>query len=55
VVDADGVRIAKRTAGARIRALREAGIAAREVRDALVAAASGSALLIPTAWIRAGT
>jgi glutamyl-tRNA synthetase len=54
VVDATGVRIAKRTAGARIRALREAGIRADEVRGALTSAASGRAFVIPDAWTRAG-
>ncbi len=53
VVDRSGVRIAKRTAGARIRALREAGISADDVRGALLAA-EGRAFVIPDAWTRAG-
>jgi glutamyl-tRNA synthetase len=35
VLDAQGERLAKRTAGARVRALREAGIDAREILETL--------------------
>jgi len=54
VVDVNGVRIAKRTAGARIRALREAGIPTREVQEALATSKDGHAFVIPDAWTRAG-
>jgi len=55
VVDREGERIAKRTAGARVRALREGGISAREVIDALSGAAErADALVVPEAWARVG-
>jgi glutamyl-tRNA synthetase len=52
VVDGAGVRISKRTRGARIRALRESGLSARDIRDVL--AATKGELVIPDAWVRAG-
>ncbi len=55
VRDAAGARVAKRTAGARIRALREAGISAEEIRDALAPFVDGSRpFVIPARWAERG-
>ena len=48
VVDSSGARIAKRTAGARIRGLREGGVSREEV-IAVLAGAKGT-LVVPPAW-----
>jgi glutamyl-tRNA synthetase len=59
VLDAQGERLAKRTAGARVRALREAGFSARELLDTLargLGLGELTAALEPTAsftWARA--
>lgn len=52
VVDSNGQRLAKRTPGAQIRALRDAGISAEAIRDALEHAPA-SGFRIPEAWARA--
>jgi glutamyl-tRNA synthetase len=54
VRDAAGERISKRTAGARIRALREAGISAPEILDTLRPATAGAPFTIPPHWSRVG-
>jgi len=55
VRDARGERISKRTAGARVRALREGGVSAREVLDALEPATRGEApFVIPAGWSALG-
>ncbi len=51
VVDSEGTRLAKRTPGARIRALREGGIPAREIVDVLLAH-SDEQLVLPASWSR---
>lgn len=48
VVDSSGARIAKRTAGARIRGLREGGVPPQEVIAVL--AAAQETLVVPPAW-----
>ncbi|HEY1958792.1 MAG TPA: glutamate--tRNA ligase family protein [Polyangiaceae bacterium] len=55
VRDASGERIAKRTAGSRVCALREAGISAEEIRATLEPFTDGHApFVIPAAWQNAG-
>lgn len=55
VRDAAGERISKRTAGGRVRALREGGVSAHEVLDVLARATDGRApLVIPERWTRFG-
>ncbi len=55
VRDAEGARLSKRTAGGRIRALRDGGLAARDVLDVLARATNGkTALVVPPEWARYG-
>ncbi len=55
VRDASGARLSKRTAGGRVRALREGGVSAREILDVLAPATKGGApLVVPEAWERCG-
>ena len=53
--DARGERLSKRTAGGRIRALRDGGLAAKEILEVLARATDGKTpLVVPDAWARFG-
>jgi glutamyl-tRNA synthetase len=54
VRDASGARLSKRTAGGRVRALREGGLSAKEITDALASAKDGSPFVVPREWERFG-
>jgi glutamyl-tRNA synthetase len=55
VRDAAGERLSKRTAGGRVRALRDGGVSAREITSALSHATDGSApFVVPSEWARFG-
>ena len=56
VRDAHGERLSKRTAGGRIRALRDGGMPAREILDVLArhTKIGSSALVVPPEWSRYG-
>ena len=54
VRDASGARLSKRTAGGRVRALKDGGLSAKEITDALAAAKDGSPFVVPREWERFG-
>jgi glutamyl-tRNA synthetase len=54
VRDASGARLSKRTAGGRVRALREGGLSAKEITDALAVGKDGTPFVVPRAWERFG-
>ena len=54
VCDASGARLSKRTAGGRVRALREGGLSAKEITDALARGKDGTPFVVPREWERFG-
>lgn len=55
VRDASGERLSKRSAGGRVRALRDGGVPAREILETLITALDGNApLVVPASWARCG-
>ena len=54
VRDASGERLSKRTAGGRVRALREGGLSAMEITDALARGKDGTPFVVPREWERFG-
>ena len=54
VRDASGARLSKRTAGGRVRALREGGVSAKEITDALARGEDGTPFVVPREWERFG-
>jgi glutamyl-tRNA synthetase len=54
VRDATGERLSKRTAGGRVRALKDGGLSAKEITDALATAKDGTPFVVPREWERFG-
>ncbi len=54
VRDASGARLSKRTAGGRVRALKDGGLSAKEITDALAHAKNGAPFVVPREWERFG-
>lgn len=54
VRDASGARLSKRTAGGRLRALRDGGLSAKEITDALAIAKDATPFVVPREWERFG-
>jgi len=46
--------LSKRTAGGRVRALREGGLSAKEITDALARGKDGTPFVVPREWERFG-
>ncbi|HEY2366091.1 MAG TPA: glutamate--tRNA ligase family protein [Polyangiaceae bacterium] len=54
VRDASGARLSKRTAGGRVRALKDGGLSASEITAALSRAKDGAPFVVPREWERFG-
>jgi glutamyl-tRNA synthetase len=54
VRDASGARLSKRTAGGRVRALKDGGLTAKEITDALSKGTDGTPFVVPREWERFG-